>query len=344
MDLCSERVARAMAIIQQHMITIRFVPSTLNAADILTRSEDMGDQKGIQNNIFTKVCIFNSEGKQIPNASLFSKEKQQELNHYFETNKRTPLAKVHLLKERKPIFNASSGRARKTLRRRLNRIRPDEVRQTPREAKKMKEQYKTNTWQLKRSTDSHKTDMTNSRNLCHKSTEPTGNETRAITRGAVPAVGGQAELELTSQNRLGKNPLIWNEIQHVAQKSSNDTDLNQQISGEIFLGPKDRALTRKVCTRKGVPRVLWNATRSANRVDSIVERILTEADVTTVLDRQSCALGTVTICNKSPHSGWPMENIPPEHQTTTTSLISQSRCTLKPLMRRQREVLTNQVQ
>jgi hypothetical protein len=29
MDLCSERVARAMAIIQQHMITIRFVPSTL---------------------------------------------------------------------------------------------------------------------------------------------------------------------------------------------------------------------------------------------------------------------------------------------------------------------------
>ena len=157
-----------------------------------------------------------------------------------------------------------------------------------------------------------------------------------------PKIGGQDGLELTSQNRLGKKPLIWNDIQHVAQKSSNDTDLNQQISGEIFLGPKDKALSTMECTRKGVPGVLWQAqrcTRSAMGVDSIVERILTEADVTTVLDRQSCALGTVTICNKSPHSGWPMENIPPEHQTTTTSLISQSRCTLKPLMQRQREVL-----
>jgi hypothetical protein len=145
-----------------------------------------------------------SEGRQIPNASLFSKDKQQELNHYFEMNKRTPLAKVHLLKERKPIFNASSGRARKTLRRRLNRIQPDETRQTPREAKKMKEQYRTNTWRKKRSMGSHMTDMTTSYHLCHSGTEHTGEETRVKIRGTyLEDFRGQSGLDLTSQNSLG---------------------------------------------------------------------------------------------------------------------------------------------
>jgi hypothetical protein len=73
----------------------------------------MEDQKGIQNNIFTKVSIFNSEGKQVPNALLFSKDKQHELNDYFEKNKRTPLDTIGhhwQLKKRQPIITATSGK------------------------------------------------------------------------------------------------------------------------------------------------------------------------------------------------------------------------------------------
>jgi hypothetical protein len=146
-------------------------------------------------------------------------------------------------------------------------------------------------------------------------TEPSVNETRVKYVGLdsfLQRIKGvhQDGLELTSQDNLGKNPLTWKDVQHVAQKSSKDTGSNPNISGEIFLGRKNRTHPDLVCIEANVrdePKreseeyyiTLQRSAKNTIGADGMVETNLTGADVTTVLDRQSCVLGTVN-CNNSP--------------------------------------------
>ena len=89
MSICSERVARAISVIQEFDIKIFFVSSHLNVADVVTRmTGEVEKRVPASANVFTRLQIYNSEGKVIPHDHLFSEEKRQKMDEYFGGGKK----------------------------------------------------------------------------------------------------------------------------------------------------------------------------------------------------------------------------------------------------------------
>ena len=93
-EIMSEKIARYLAFISEFNLELRFLPSELNQADLLSRS--MGKQKAQARaiNPFQEMTIRNANGVVLKPSQLFSQDLRDELNKYFGENKRGVLAKV----------------------------------------------------------------------------------------------------------------------------------------------------------------------------------------------------------------------------------------------------------
>ena len=101
LDIISERVARAIHVISQYDLVVKFLPSTLNCADFFSRvdlrageGEGLGGRRGKAANTFKDIEIYNAEGVRIPAKDLFSREKLEEMNGHFLKKKNGMLVDV----------------------------------------------------------------------------------------------------------------------------------------------------------------------------------------------------------------------------------------------------------
>ena len=99
LELCSEKVARWLQFISEFSIEIRFIPSELNQADVISRKNKEEGKTPVASNPFMSVAVRNAQGEVVPVNQLFSKDKRAELNGYFERVKRGQMARIMKLEE-----------------------------------------------------------------------------------------------------------------------------------------------------------------------------------------------------------------------------------------------------
>ena len=99
MEVVSEKVARMLNFLSEFKLKVRFTPSSMNVADVISRECGSEAEKEMPTagNLFSSVPIFNAHGIQLKNNQLFSLEKRREMNLHFFDRKRGPLAKLECM-------------------------------------------------------------------------------------------------------------------------------------------------------------------------------------------------------------------------------------------------------
>ena len=99
LELCSEKVARWLQFISEFSLEIRFIPSELNQADIISRKNKGEGKIPVASNPFINIAVRNAQGEIVPVEQLFSRDKREELNGYFERVKRGQMAHIMSLRD-----------------------------------------------------------------------------------------------------------------------------------------------------------------------------------------------------------------------------------------------------